>query len=195
MNEPYDAPFEAWDVLPRIGLSKTLGDWGNWFFQTSTGFSDPTNFESLSTDVEGALLNPLRAEEALTFETGLRFEQAECVFYHQTVGNAIVQVIENDIESFINETNPLTMVGLEGAWNQRFKRHSVRLTGALQMHVRDSGWPPVSFTDGGLLGNRRAAASPARRTGRPMQCTPGKSGSVNIIGICMHGSGGLVLPH
>ncbi|MEE2918616.1 MAG: TonB-dependent receptor [Bacteroidota bacterium] len=151
MNEPYDAPFEAWDVLPRIGLSKTLGDWGNWFFQTSTGFSDPTNFESLSTDVEGALLNPLRAEEALTFETGLRFEQAECVFYHQTVGNAIVQVIENDIESFINETNPLTMVGLEGAWNQRFKRHSVRLTGALQMHVRDSGWPPVSFTDGGLL--------------------------------------------
>jgi len=137
LSESYDAPFETWELLPRIGMSKSLGTWGHWFVQASTGYSDPTNFESLSTDVDGALLNPLRAEQAMTFETGLRHAQAEVVFYHQTVGNAIVQVIEDDVESFVNEANPLTMAGIEAAFNRDFGRHALRCTGALQMHVRD----------------------------------------------------------
>lgn len=136
-NEAYDAPFETWGMLPRLGLSKTLGNWGHWFAQASTGFSDPTNFESLATDTDGALLNPLRAEQAFTLETGVRHAHAELVFYHQTVDNAIVQVVENDVESFINESNSLTMAGMEATFNQRFNRHHVRFTGALQMHVRD----------------------------------------------------------
>ena len=136
-NQPYDAPFETWGVLPRLGISKDLGGWGHWFAQASTGFSDPTNFESLATDADGALPNPLRAEQALTVETGLRHAQAELVFYHQTVGNAIVQVVDDEAEMFINEGDPLTMAGMEAAFNHRFKRHALRVTGALQMHVRD----------------------------------------------------------
>ena len=110
-NQPYDAPFETWGVLPRLGISKDVGGWGHWFAQASTGFSDPTNFESLATDADGALPTPLRAEQALTVETGLRHAQAELVFYHQTVGNAIVQVVEDEAEMFINEGDPLTMAG------------------------------------------------------------------------------------
>ena len=140
LDEPYDAPFETWGLLPRIGMSKSLGNWGHWFVQASTGYSDPTNFESLSTDVNGALLNPLRAEQAMTFETGLRHAQAEVIFYHQTVSSAIVQVIEDDVESFVNESTPLTMAGMEAAINQEFGRHNLRCTGAFQMHVRDA-WP------------------------------------------------------
>ena len=48
LDESYDAPFETWGLLPRIGMSKSLGNWGHWFVQASTGYSDPTNFESLS---------------------------------------------------------------------------------------------------------------------------------------------------
>ena len=139
-DESYDAPFEAWGLLPRIGMSKSLGNWGHWFVQASSGYSDPTNFESLSTDVNGALLNPLRAEQAMTFETGLRHAQAEVILYHQTVGSAIVQVVEDDVESFINESAPLTMAGMEAAIQRDFGRHTLRCTGALQMHVRNA-WP------------------------------------------------------
>ena len=42
-------------ALPRLGASKSLGSAWTAFVQASTGFSDPTNFESLSTDITGAL--------------------------------------------------------------------------------------------------------------------------------------------
>ena len=54
------------------------------------------------------------------------------------MGSAIVQVIEDDVESFINESTPLTMAGVEAAIHQDFGRHTLRCTGALQMHVRDA---------------------------------------------------------
>ena len=83
----------------------------------------------------------------MTFETGLRHAQAEVIFYHQTVSSAIVQVIEDDVESFVNESTPLTMAGMEAAINQEFGRHNLRCTGALQMHVRDA-WPSPEMENG-----------------------------------------------
>ena len=156
-DESYDAPFETWGLLPRIGMSKSLGNWGHWFVQASSGYSDPTNFESLSTDVNGALLNPLRAEQAMTFETGLRHAQAEVILYHQTVGNAIVQVVEDDVESFINESAPLTMAGMEAAIQPRFRQTHL----AMHWSIADACAKRMAFMGGAFRRwGRRDHASP-----------------------------------
>ena len=155
LGQPYDAPFDVWSILPRLGLSKSIGQ-GTWFAQTSTGFSDPTNFESLSTDVQGAILSSLSPEQALTFETGYRISQSEIVVYHQTVSNAIVQIYDNEVETFVNQDAPLTMAGIEGSWRQKFPRHEIRLTGSFQWHV----WETDNWLDV-LVEPDRLPGSPA----------------------------------
>ena len=161
-----------------------VGNWGHWFVQASTGYSDPTNFESLSTDVNGALLNPLRAEQAMTFETGLRHAQAEVILYHQTVGSAIVQVVEDDVESFINESDPLTMAGMEAAIQQDFEDTPCdALEHCRCMCATDCFTREVLSQ----MGTERSCVSPVHPSGRPTPSTHGTSGNVNTNGAFTHG--------
>ena len=44
LDEPYDAPFETWGLLPRIGMSKSLGNWGHWFVQAEHRIQRPHKF-------------------------------------------------------------------------------------------------------------------------------------------------------
>ena len=110
----YSSPFRTTQVLPRLGTSKTLGERWTAFAQVSTGFSDPTNFESLSTDDAGRLPSVLDAERAWTLEVGARHTLGEVVVYHQQVQRAIVQDVDsNGAQIFVNTNAPITMQGVE----------------------------------------------------------------------------------
>jgi len=141
----YLSPFNATQILPRVGASKSLGTSWTAFVQASSGFSDPTNFESLSTDITGALPAVLDAERAWTLETGFRHSQGEIVLYHQQVNRAIVQSIDTlDNPTFVNASAPVTMQGIEWRAQQSWPRHQIQGSGAFQFHRWEEGDLPGS---------------------------------------------------
>lgn len=141
----YSSPFNATQVLPRLGASKTLGERWTAFAQVSSGFSDPTNFESLSTDDAGRLPSVLDAERAWTLEAGARHTLGEVVVYHQQVQRAIVQDVDsNGAQIFVNTTAPITMQGVEWQVGKSWRRHQVHASGTAQFHRWDEGDLPGS---------------------------------------------------
>ncbi len=144
-DSSYNSPFNTIQILPRIGASQSLGEAWNVFAQASTGFSDPTNFESLSTDISGALPAVLESERAWTIETGFRHDRAEVVFYHQTVNQAIVQDVDSlDNKTFVNASTPINMGGVEWQVRQTWPRFHVQASGAFQFHRWEHGDLPGS---------------------------------------------------
>lgn len=141
----YNSPFNTTQLLPRVGASKSLGSAWTAFVQASTGFSDPTNFESLSTSITGALPAVLDAERAWTLESGFRHSQGEVVLYHQSVNRAIVQAVDSlDNPTFVNTTSPVTMQGIEWRVQQTWPRHRLQGSGAFQFHRWAEGDLPGS---------------------------------------------------
>ena len=141
----YNSPFNTTQLLPRVGASKSLGSAWTAFVQASTGFSDPTNFESLSTSITGALPAVLDAERAWTLESGFRHSQGEVVLYHQSVNRAIVQAVDSlDNPTFVNTTSPVTMQGIEWRMQQTWPRHRLQGSGAFQFHRWAEGDLPGS---------------------------------------------------
>ena len=104
-------------ILPRLGVSYRLSDGVVLFGQFSTGFSDPTAFELVSP--EDFQPTHLSSESTIGFEAGVRKQLTEnsrlnCTLYHQTVNNAILQVVQgNDAITFENINGGLVMAGFE----------------------------------------------------------------------------------
>lgn len=145
LDTTYLSPFNATQILPRLGVSKSLGESWNSFAQVSTGFSDPTNFESLATDVSGALPSVLDAERAWTLEVGARHAAGELVFYRQSVAGAIVQTVDSSgVPGYMNTESNVVMQGLEAAYGKTWGNHRVTGSGALQFHQWESGDLPGS---------------------------------------------------
>ena len=150
-NATYDSPFQTGNVLPRIGLSLPVGDQWTMFAQLSSGFSDPTNFESLSTDGAGELPLPLAPELAWNGELGIRNQLLEGVIYHQTLRNAIVQVVDSlGATTFINSAGPVTMRGIEMMTQHSWNHHQLIASGSAQFHrwgeLALPGSPPWTAT-------------------------------------------------
>ena len=91
----YSAPFNAAEWLPRVGISKTLGPKLSLFTQASTGYSDPTNFETLPFEDGADASATLMSERARSVEVGLRRPGLECVLYHQNVQDPIVEQVDS----------------------------------------------------------------------------------------------------
>jgi len=145
LDTAYLSPFNATQILPRLGLSKSVGDSWNVFGQFSTGFSDPTNFESLATDVQGALPSVLDAEKAWTLEGGARHAVGELVLYRQQVSNAIVSSVDSaGVTSFINASSNVVMQGVEGTFGKTWGAHRLTASGTAQIHRWDLGDLPGS---------------------------------------------------
>ena len=118
----YSSP-RTTQVLPRLGTSKTLGERWTAFAQVSTGFSDPTNFESRrQTMPDGS--PPCWMRSARTLEVGARHTLGEVVVYHQQVQRAIVQDVDsNGAQIFVNTNAPITMQGVEWQVGNLWRRH------------------------------------------------------------------------
>lgn len=145
LDTTYLTPFNATQILPRVGLSKSMGETWNAFAQFSTGFSDPTNFESLATDEFGALPSILDAERAWTLDLGARQDQGEVVFYHQQVAGAIVSSVDSSgVTRFYNATSPVKMRGIEATFAQAWRRQRLSISGSAQFHRWDAGDLPGS---------------------------------------------------
>jgi len=141
----YSAPFNATQLLPRVGWSQPLGEDVTAFVQVSSGFSDPTNFESLSTDGNGTLVANLNAERAWTFEGGARHTAGELVLYHQRIQGALVQTVtENGAVTFVNADSAVVLSGVEWASGQTWGRHRFDWSGAAQFHRWSEGNLPGS---------------------------------------------------
>jgi len=127
-------------ILPRLGISYRVSDGVVVFGQFSTGFSDPTAFELVSPD--GFQPTHLSSESAVGFEGGIRTVitenlSANCTLYHQTVNNAILQIIqENDGVSFENVDGGLVMAGVESTVDWKVCDHfHVSGFGSLALHT------------------------------------------------------------
>ena len=145
LDSSYLSPFNATQILPRLGLSKSLGESWNVFGQFSSGFSDPTNFESLATDVQGALPSVLDAEKAWTMEVGARHPLGEVVFYRQQVSNAIVSSVDTaGVTGFSNTSSNVVMQGVEATLSKTWGGHRLSASGAAQFHRWDLGDLPGS---------------------------------------------------
>ena len=145
LDTAYLSPFNATQILPRLGLSKSLGTSWNVFTQISTGFSDPTNFESLATDVAGALPSVLAAEKAWTAEVGGRHDLGEVVLYRQQVVGAIVQTVDTaGVPGYANASSAVVMQGVESTFGQTWGAHRLTASGTLQFHRWESGDLPGS---------------------------------------------------
>ena len=112
----YDSESNNISFLPRIGASYMLSDNLTVFTQMSTGFSDPTSFELV--DPETFVPAELKSEEALGLELGFRYQfgeklQLRNTLYHQTVNNAIMGIVEDGYDTFMNVEGGLVMSGLE----------------------------------------------------------------------------------
>ena len=144
-DSSYYAPFNVAQILPRIGGSKQWGtDW-TVFAQISSGFSDPTNFESLSTDAAGNIIQPLSAERAWTLEVGGRHPIGELVMYRQAVMNPILSDANaQDESSFVNGSSSLLMQGIEATAGHHWGPHHVHGAAAVQFHTWEFGDLPGS---------------------------------------------------
>ena len=112
----YDSESNNISFLPRLGASYMLSDNLTVFTQMSTGFSDPTSFELV--DPETFVPAELKSEEALGLELGFRYQfgeklQLRNTLYHQTVNNAIMGIVEDGYDTFMNVEGGLVMSGLE----------------------------------------------------------------------------------
>lgn len=140
----YDAPFTQTSVLPKVGLSRNLGN-AVVFGHFSSGYSDPTNFESLTLDAVNLSLADLRAEEAWGLEGGVRGNVGQWVVYHQRVHRPIVEVPNaTDNRFFVNDSTPLAMSGMEAMWRANVGPHRWTGSGALQIHRREGDPLPGS---------------------------------------------------
>jgi len=131
----YNSPFVQTDILPKWGISKST-TWGSTaFVHVSTGYSDPTNFESTTFESNGESLVNLQAESAWVVEGGMRGVWGQLAGYHQVVENPIVQTLDvNDVPSFIHASSSHVMQGVEWVLTQQVGKHQLAVTGALQRH-------------------------------------------------------------
>lgn len=139
----YSAPFNAAEWLPRVGLSKTLGPKLSVFSQACTGYSDPTNFETLPYEDGSDASATLLSERARSVEVGLRHPMFECVFYNQDVENPIVEQVDSlGISTFVNADAPLQMQGIETRAQWQGAHHALSLAATWQHHLlNDQGLP------------------------------------------------------
>lgn len=113
-DSAYTAPFNRTSILPRLGISKELPADFSLFLQTSTGFSDPTNFETVPLEDDSLRVQVLDAEFAWNVEMGVRHPWGSISLYHQQVKGPIVQRIDSmDVPYFVNGDSPLIMNGVE----------------------------------------------------------------------------------
>lgn len=143
----YSAPFNAGEWLPRVGISKTLGPKLSLFTQASTGYSDPTNFETLPFEDGANASATLASERARSVEVGLRHPRIECVLYRQEVQNPIVEQVDSlGISTFVNANAPLQMQGLETRAQWQGAHHAFSLAATWQHHMLNNmglpGSPP-----------------------------------------------------
>ena len=139
----YSAPFNAAEWLPRVGISKTLGPKLSLFSQASTGYSDPTNFETLPFEDGANASATLMSERARSLELGLRRPGLECVLYHQNVQDPIVEQVDSlGISTFVNADAPLQMQGVETRAQWQGPRHALSVAATWQHHLlNDNGLP------------------------------------------------------
>ena len=129
-DSSYTAPFNRTSILPRIGVSKALPSDVSVFFQTSTGFSDPTNFETLPLDEGFTGVQVLDSETAWSFEAGVRHPWGQLSMFHQFVQGPIAQVFDTlDVPSFVNGDEALVMNGVEWMAGHTWGAHRVQLNG------------------------------------------------------------------
>ena len=141
----YQAPYNATQLLPRFGASKALGEELVGFAQWSSGFSDPTNFESLATDNTNSFNPSLRQEQAWLLEAGLRQAHWTLIAYRQTLEDGIVEVVDaNGNVTFDNSANNVNMQGLEMTASHRSERHRLSLAACRQWHTWEYGSLPGS---------------------------------------------------
>jgi len=140
----YDAPFTQTSVLPKVGVSRSVGN-ALVFGHFSGGYSDPTNFESLSLDAVNQTLGDLQAEDAWGLEGGVRGNIGQWALYHQRVQRPIVEVPNaTDNRFFVNDSTPLAMSGMEAMWRAHQGPHRWTGSGALQVHRRGNDPLPGS---------------------------------------------------
>ena len=139
----YSAPFNAAEWLPRVGISKTLGPKLSLFSQASTGYSDPTNFETLPFEDGANASATLMSERARSLEVGLRGPGLECVLYRQNVHNPIVEQVDSlGISTFVNANAPLAMHGIETRAQWQGAHHALSVAATWQNHLlNDNGLP------------------------------------------------------
>ena len=139
----YSAPFNAAEWLPRVGISKTLGPKLALFTQASTGYSDPTNFETLPFEDGANASATLMSERARSVELGLRRPGLECVLYHQNVQDPIVEQVDSlGISTFVNADAPLQMQGIETRAQWQGAHHALSVAATWQRHLlNDNGLP------------------------------------------------------
>ena len=78
------------------------------FSQASTGYSDPTNFETLPFEDGADASATLLSERARSLEVGLRRHPWVNVLYRQHVQNSIVEQVDSlGISTFVNADAPL----------------------------------------------------------------------------------------
>ena len=141
----YSAPFNAAEWLPRVGISKALGPKLSVFSQASTGYSDPTNFETLPFEDGADASATLVSERARSVEVGLRLPGLECVLYHQSVQSPIVEQVDSlGISTFVNADAPLQMQGLETRGQWQSTHHALSLAATLQHHLLNGKGMPGS---------------------------------------------------
>ena len=146
LDTSYLSPFNTTQVLPRLGVSKSIGDQWNAFAQISTGFSDPTNFEALDADGNGNLPAVLNSEGAWTLESGVRHPIGELVLYHQTLRNAILEVPVDSTDNtiFVNADSAIVMQGIEWTAGHAWAKHRIQGSGSFQFHRWSKGDLPGS---------------------------------------------------
>ena len=128
LDTSYLSPFNTTQVLPRLGVSKSIGQDWNAFVQISSGFSDPTNFEALDADGNGNLPAVLNSESAWTLESGVRHPIGELVLYHQALNNAILEVPVDSTDNtiFVNSDNSIVMQGIEWTAGHAWSKHEFK---------------------------------------------------------------------
>ena len=154
----YSSPFNATEWLPRVGISKALGPKLSVFSQASTGYSDPTNFETLPFEDGADASATLVSERARSVEAGLRHPGFECVLYHQAVQSPIVEQVDSlGISTFVNADASLQMQGIETRAQWQGAHHALSLAATLQHHLLNGkslpGSPPWMLSGQGLPGS------------------------------------------
>ena len=145
LDTAYVAPFNTAQILPRLGVSKTLGENLSLFAQTSTGFSDPTNFESLPVENARGMVSVLNAENAWNLELGARHPLGEVVLYDQRVQGPIVERVDSvGASSFANDSSSMRMQGVEARTAHVIGNHRLQASATWQLHRWASGKLPGS---------------------------------------------------
>ena len=153
---PTTRPSTPWGLLPRVWHVRWVRRTGHWFVQASTGFSDPTNFESLSTDARTAPCREWTAgpNRPWTLETGAASQPRGSGGVPPKVGSAIVQVDSKTTPNVCHQPSfPVTMQGVEwqsadnlgctasGPCAKRMAQFFPQLGRKATCRDRRSGWP------------------------------------------------------